>query len=85
MFILSQCKVAQGLVVKQALNKAVNDQDFLRQLLEKGSAALSKFKLTSEAKAAIASGDVQWVYDNVGDIPERQMAFLYKRLEREAW
>ena len=75
-------KVAQGLVVKQVLNKAINDQDFWVDLLENGSLALSEFNLSSEAKAAIASGDVQWVYDNVDDIQEREMAFLYKRLER---
>ena len=78
-------KVAQGLIVKQVLNKAINDQDFWVDLLENGSLALSEFDLSSEAKAAIASGDVQWVYDNVSDLPEREMAFLYKRLEREAW
>ena len=75
-------KVAQNLVVKQVLNKAINDQDFWVDLLENGSLALSEFNLSSEAKAAIASGDVQWVYDNVADIQKREMAFLYKRLER---
>ena len=78
-------KVAEGLIVKQVLNKAINVPDFWFELLESGSAALSNFKLSSEAKAAIASGDVQWVYYNVGDIPEREMAFVYSRLEREAW
>ena len=75
-------KVAQGLIVKQVLNNAINDQDFWVDLLENGSAALSEFNLSSEAKAAIASGDVQWVYDNVSDIQESETAFLYKRLER---
>ena len=78
-------EVSQGSIVKQVLNKAINDQDFWVDLLENGSVALSEFKLSSKAKTAIASGDVQWVYKNVGDLPERQMAFLYKRLEREAW
>lgn len=78
-------KVDQGLIVKQVLNNAINDQDFWVDLLEHGSAALSKFSLSNEAKAAIASGDVRWFHDNVGDIQEREMAFLYKRLEREAW
>jgi len=78
-------KAAQGLIVKQVLSKAINDQDFWVNLLENGSLALSEFNLSSEAKAAIASGDVQWVYDNVSDIQEREMAFLYKRLECEAW
>jgi len=78
-------KVAQGMIVKHVLNKAIDDQHFWIDLLENGSAALSEIKLSSEARAAIASGDVQWVYDNVSDIQEREMAFLYKRLEREAW
>ncbi|BBO76191.1 hypothetical protein DSCW_36080 [Desulfosarcina widdelii] len=78
-------KASQGLIVKQVLNDAIDDPAFWVQLLENGSAALAKYNLSSEAKAAITSGDIQWVYDNVGDLPERQMAFLYKRLEREAW
>jgi len=75
----------QGLIVKQVLNKAIDDPDFRLKLLENGSEALSRYKLSSEAKAAIASGDVQWVKDNVDDITDREMTFLYQRLEREAW
>ena len=75
----------QDQIVKQVLNKANDDSDFQLELLENGSAALSQFKLSSEAKAAIASGDVQWVNDNVDNVTESEKAFLYQRLEREAW
>jgi len=75
-------KATQGLIVKQVLNRAIDDLDFWVDLLNNGSIALSEFNLSNEAKAAIASGDVQWVYDNVADIQESEMAFLYGRLER---
>ncbi len=75
----------QGQIVKKVLKKAIDNPDFRLELLENGSAALSQFKLSSEAKAAIASGDVRWVNDNADDITESEKAFLYQRLEREAW
>lgn len=80
-----ESNLAQGLIVRQVLNKAISNQDFWLELLENGSAALVGFKLSNEAKSAIASGDVKWVNKNTGDIPEREKAFLYSRLEREAW
>jgi hypothetical protein len=38
-----------------------------------------------EAKAAIASGDLKWINENVGELTQKQLMFIYKRLEREAW
>lgn len=73
---------AQDLIVKQVLNKAIDDPNFWVDLLENGSSALTEYNLSWEAKAAIVSGDVRWVYDNVADIQDREMTFLYKRLER---
>lgn|GEM_PF-1613075 len=78
-------EVDQGSIVKQVLNKAIDNPDFWLELLENSSSALSQYKLTREAKAAIASGDVQWVNENVGGLTEKEKAYLYHRLEREAW
>ena len=39
----------------------------------------------AEAKAAIVSGDLAWINKNIGPLSKEQLAFLYKRLEREAW
>ena len=36
-------------------------------------------------KAAIVSGDLKWINENVGELTQKQLMFIYKRLEREAW
>ena len=53
--------------------------------MKNGSLALAKYQLSSEAKAAIASGDLKWINENVGELTQKQLMFIYKRLEREAW
>jgi hypothetical protein len=47
--------------------------------------ALDDYHLSNEAKAAIASGDLKWINENVGELTQKQLMFIYKRLEREAW
>jgi hypothetical protein len=41
--------------------------------MEKGSEALSEYGLTSEAKAAIISGDLNWILKNTGDLTDEQL------------
>jgi hypothetical protein len=53
--------------------------------MEIGSEALKGYHLSSEAKAAIVSGDLRWINQNVGELTQKQLMFIYKRLEREAW
>ena len=53
--------------------------------MENGSLALTDYQLSSEAKAAITSGDLKWINENVGELTQKQLMFIYKRLEREAW
>ena len=67
------------------LERTSQDYMFWRDLLEKGSIALKGYRLSSEAKAAIVSGDLKWLRDHVGDLTQKQLRFIYKRLEREAW
>lgn len=71
--------------VIQALNRTAEDWDFWRDLMENGSVALENYDLSMEAKAAIASGDLKWINENVGELTQKQLMFIYKRLEREAW
>ena len=61
------------------------DDAFWQALMEKGSDVLGGYRLSPAAKAAIVSGDLKWISDHVGPLTKRQLAFLYKRLEREAW
>ncbi len=78
-------KSIQKREVLKVLNRTSEDENFWVYLMEEGSAALAEYTLTSEAKAAIASGDLQWINENIGELTQKQLMFIYKRLEREAW
>ena len=71
--------------VIQVLDRASQDEDFWHELMENGSEALEGYRLSKKAKAAIVSGDLNWIRDNVGELSEEELHFIYKRLEREAW
>ncbi len=78
-------KLIQKRQVTQVLNRTTEDRDFWRELMEKGSEALEGYELSLEAKAAIVSGDLKWINEHVGELTQKQLMFIYKRLEREAW
>jgi DNA-binding response OmpR family regulator len=67
------------------LSRAADDQSFWDDLMKLGSEALEKTQLISDAKAAIASGDLKWINENVGELNQKQLKFIYKRLERETY
>ena len=78
-------KLIQKRQVTQVLNRTTEDRGFWRELMEKGSEALEGYQLSLEAKAAIVSGDLKWINEHVGELTQKQLMFIYKRLEREAW
>ena len=78
-------KLIQKREVLGVLSRTAEDLDFWRDLMENGSLALADYKLSGEAKAAIASGDLKWINENVGELTQKQLMFIYKRQEREAW
>ncbi|MBE9569500.1 MAG: response regulator [Proteobacteria bacterium] len=78
-------KLIQKREVIQALNRTADDRDFWTELMKNGSEALEGYQLSLEAKAAIVSGDLKWINENVGELTQKQLMFIYKRLEREAW
>ena len=78
-------KLIQRREVLGVLSRTAEDMDFWSQLMENGSVALADYQLSSEAKAAIAAGDLKWINENVGELTQKQLMFIYKRLEREAW
>jgi DNA-binding NtrC family response regulator len=78
-------KLIQKEEVMRVLDRTASDTNFWCDLMENGSRALRDYQLTHEAKAAIISGDLNWIEKNVGDLTRKQLAFLLKRLEREAW
>ena len=78
-------KLIQKREVLGVLSRTAEDTDFWSDLMENGSLALANYPLSSEAKAAITSGDLKWINENVGELTQKQLMFIYKRLEREAW
>ncbi len=67
------------------LSHAADDEKFWDDLMELGSEALNNYQLISDAKAAIASGDLKWINENVGELNQKQLSFIFKRLERESY
>jgi DNA-binding response OmpR family regulator len=78
-------KLIQRREVLKVLSRTAEDPYFWRDLMENGSLALMDYQLSDEAKAAIAAGDLKWINKNVGELTQKQLMFIYKRLEREAW
>ena len=78
-------RLIQKREVLGVLSRTAEDRDFWADLMENGSLALADYELSSEAKAAISSGDLKWINANVGELTQKQLMFIYKRLEREAW
>lgn len=71
--------------VIRVLEKANQDEQFWRGLMESDSTVLAGYRLSSQAKAALFSGDLGWIKRQVGELTEEQLTFIYRRLEREAW
>ena len=78
-------KLIQKREVIEVLNRTADDSKFWVRLMEDGSQALKTYTLSSEAKAAILSGDLRWINQNIGELTQKQLGFIYKRLESEAW
>ncbi len=67
------------------LAKARDDSGFLAQLSENPNETLEGYNLTSEARAALASGDVNWLESRVGFLDEPLRTWLVSRLSQEKW
>jgi len=80
-----KCNLLQKRQVIYVLDRANQDVEFSRNLLEGDSSALKDYCLSSEARAAITSGDLNWIRKNVGELADEQLKFIFRRLEREAW
>ncbi len=78
-------KLIQKREVIRVLNRTAEDRAFWRDLMTSGSEALTGYKLSAEAQAAIVSGDLQWLNAPIGELTQKQLMFITRRLEREAW
>jgi len=67
------------------LAKARDDETFLARLSESPDKALEGYKLSNEAKAALVSGDLQWLESRMGFLDEPLRTWLSSRLSQEKW
>jgi len=67
------------------LARARDDESFLAELSESPDNALEGYNLTSEAKAALASGDLHWLESRVGFLDEPLRTWFVSRLSQEKW
>ena len=75
----------EGALVRKVLRQAEEDPSFSQRLMSEGSACLSGLALSPAAKAAILSGDVAWIERECGCLSDEERAWLFRRLEMEAW
>jgi aldehyde:ferredoxin oxidoreductase len=71
--------------ILEVLGKAADDHKFLARLAEDPTAVLEKFNLTSEQKAALASGDLRRIESWVGKLDKRLSTWIWCRLQQEKW
>jgi hypothetical protein len=68
------------------LDRAAQENNFLRRLADNTDEALCEYyTLTSEEKAALASGDIRKIETWVGKLDNRLATWLWCRLCQEKW
>jgi DNA-binding response OmpR family regulator len=78
-------KLIQKKEVMRVLDRTTRDEKFWCMLMENPTAVLKEYHLSSEARAAIISGDLDWIKKNVGQLSKEQLTYIYRILEREVW
>ncbi|UCF85568.1 MAG: response regulator [Desulfobacteraceae bacterium] len=78
-------KLIQKQEVIRVLERASHEQQFWFELMNKGSKALQGYQLSDEAKAAIVSGDLNWILKHVGKLSRQQLKWIRGRLQLERW
>jgi len=71
--------------VLRVLERAAHDPGFIAEVADRGSAALSNYRLTLPEQAALVSGDIGWIENHVGELTGSQCTLLNCMLQREAW
>jgi len=62
--------------VFRVLQRASEDQEFRRTLMEMKTEALAAYKLSTAARTAILSGDLPWLNEHIGELTQKQLMFV---------
>lgn len=71
--------------ILELLRRAADDHKFLARLAENPAKVLQEYDLTSEEKAALASGDLRRIESWVGKLDKRLSTWIWCRLQQEKW
>jgi len=71
--------------VLHVLDRANEDQLFCRDLMKKGTEILAEYALSDEAKEAIATGDLDWINSNVGELTQKQLRYVFDCSKKKDW
>ena len=74
-----------GRALLTVLSRARDDSNFLARLAENSSQVLEGYDLTPEERAALSSGDIQWIESKLGTLDEPLRTWLSARLTQEKW
>ena len=69
--------------VLKVLTRTSEDKKFRNRLLKNGGEALGAYTLSLDAKTAIASGNLKWINENVGELTQKQLMYVFKCLEQQ--
>lgn len=83
---LEKAKAPSGKeAILKVLARAADDHKFLARLAEDPFRVLNEYELTSEQKAALASGDLRRIESWVGKLDKRLSTWIWCRLQQEKW
>jgi hypothetical protein len=71
--------------ILEVLARAADDHKFLARLAEDPAKVLIEYDLTSEERAALASGDLRRIESWVGKLDKRLSTWIWCRLQQEKW
>ncbi|TKB23890.1 response regulator [Desulfopila sp. IMCC35006] len=78
-------KLIQKKEVLQVLDRTNEDQLFCNDLQKKGTQALAEYALSDEAKEAIATGNIDWINKNVGELTQKQLKYVFECAQKRDW
>jgi len=83
--ISESARLLQKKEVFHVLDRTNEDQAFCHDLIEKGTEVLVEYALSDEAKEAIATGDLDWINSNVGELTQKQLKYVFSCSKKKDW
>ena len=71
--------------ILEVLTRAADDHKFLARLAENPAKVLQEYDLSSEERAALASGDLRRIESWVGKLDKQLSTWIWCRLQQEQW